>query len=89
MTKEREYKGLEEAINQIPTVRNTGILVQISYDMDEDDVLYNVHVGEGSRTEYENPRILRIGFFQRRVSPARLKELIEETIELRREYCCS
>ena len=88
----KKYNGIEDAINAMPgRDRHNGLYVQVSYDIDEDAVLYDVlvDIGRGKRIEYENPRILRIGFFYSRVSPARLRELIDENVNLYNEYIAS
>ena len=77
----RKYHGLQEAINEMPTHdQHNGLYVEVCYDLDNDEVLTEVYVdfGEGNRTIYDNPRIVRIGNFVRRVSAAKLKEYIDE-----------
>lgn len=80
----RKYHGLQEAINEMPTHdRHNGLYVEVCYDLDSDEVLTEVYVdfGEGNRTIYDNPRIVRIGNFVRRVSAAKLKEYIDEVAD--------
>ena len=77
----RKYHGLQEAINEMPTHdRHNGLYVEVSYDLDNDEVLTEVYVDFGmwSHTRYENPRIIRVGNFVRRVSAVKLKEYIDE-----------
>ena len=80
----RKYHGLQEAINEMPTHdRHNGLYVEVCYDLDNDEVLTEVYVdfGERNRTIYDNPRIVRIGNFVRRVSAAKLKEYIDEVAD--------
>ena len=80
----RKYHGLQEAINEMPTHdRHNGLYVEVCYDLDSDEVLTEVYVdfGEGNRMIYDNPRIVRIGNFVRRVSAAKLKEYIDEVAD--------
>lgn len=80
----RKYHGLQEAINEMPTHdRHNGLYVEVCYDLDNDEVLTEVYVdfGGGNRTIYDNPRIVRIGNFVRRVSAAKLKEYIDEVAD--------
>lgn len=77
----RKYHGLQEAINEMPTHdRHNGLYVEVCYDLDNDEVLTEVYVDFGmwSHTRYENPRIIRVGNFVRRVSAVKLKEYIDE-----------
>ena len=88
--KNRKYTGLQEAIAEMPTHdRHNGLYIEVSYDLDNDEVLAEVYVDFGmwSHTRYENPRIIRIGNFARRVSAARLKEYIDEAVDLYDKYC--
>lgn len=67
----RKYHGLQEAINEMPERdRHNGLYVEVYVDF-----------GEGSRTIYDNPRIVRIGNFVRRVSTVKLKECIDEVAD--------
>lgn len=80
----RKYHGLQEAINEMPERdRHNGLYVEVYIDLDNDEVLAEVYVdfGEGSRTIYDNPRIVRIGNFVRRVSTVKLKECIDEVAD--------
>lgn len=81
MTTTRQYHGLEEARAEMPArTRNDGFYIEVSYNLDTDEVYATPHVDVGgwSRTEYANPRIVRVGNFARRVSPEQLKERIDE-----------
>ena len=82
----RKYTGLQEAIAEMPTYdRHNGLYIEVS----NDEVLATPYVDFGmwSRTVYANPRIIRVGNFVRRVSAARLKEYINEAVDLYLEYC--
>ena len=60
--RDRHYKGLEEAINEMPdTDLGNGFYVDLHYDLDKDEVYAESHVslGYNNRTEYANPRIVR------------------------------
>ena len=86
----RKYTGLQEAIAEMPTHdRHNGLYIEVSYDLDNDEVLATPYVDYGmwSHTRYENPRIIRVGNFARRVSAARLKEYIDEAVDLYDKYC--
>ena len=88
--KNRKYTGLQEAIAEMPTHdRHNGLYIEVSYDLDNDEVLATPYVDFGmwSHTRYENPRIIRVGNFARRVSAARLKEYIDEAVDLYDKYC--
>lgn len=88
--KKRKYTGLQEAIAEMPTHdRHNGLYIEVSYDLDNDEVLATPYVDFGmwSRTVYANPRIIRVGNFVRRVSAARLREYIDEAIACHLEYC--
>lgn len=88
--KNRKYTGLQEAIAEMPTHdRHNGLYIEVSYDLDNDEVLATPYVDFGmwSHTRYENPRIIRVGNFVRRVSAARLKEYIDEAVDLYDKYC--
>lgn len=87
--KNRKYTGLQEAIAEMPERdRHNGLYVEISYDLDNDEVLAEVYVDFGmwSHTRYENPRIIHIGNFVRRVSAAKLKAYIDEAADLYDNY---
>ncbi|MBF1685399.1 MAG: hypothetical protein HXO78_11905 [Selenomonas sp.] len=80
----RKYYGLHTALAEMPEHdRHNGLYVEVCYDIDNDEVLAEVYVdfGEGTRTIYDNPRIVRIGNFVRRVSAAKLKEYIDEVAD--------
>ena len=86
----RKYTGLQEVIAEMPTHdRHRGLYIEVSYDLDNDEVLATPYVDYGmwSRTVYANPRIIRVGNFVRRVSAAKLKEYIDEAIAYHLEYC--
>lgn len=86
----RKYTGLEEAIAEMPMHdRHNGLYIEVSYDLDNDEVLATPYVDYGmwSRTVYANPRIIRVGNFARRVSVEQLKERIDEAVDLYIEYC--
>lgn len=86
----RKYIGLEDARAEMPVYdRHNGLYVEVCYDIDNDEVLAEVYVDFGmwSHTRYENPRIIRVGNFARRVSAARLKEYIDEAVDLYDKYC--
>ena len=88
--KNRKYTGLQEAIAEMPTHdRHNGLYGEVCYDLDNDEVLATPYVDFGmwSHTRYENPRIIRVGNFARRVSAARLKESIAEAVYLYDKYC--
>lgn len=77
----RQYHGLEDARAEMPAcTRNDGFYIEVSYNLDADEVYVTPHVDVGgwSRTEYANPRIIRVGNFARRVSSAKLKAYIDE-----------
>ena len=40
-----------------------------------------------SRTVYDDPRVIRVGNFARRVSVEQLKERIDEAVDIYLEYC--
>ena len=84
-----KYTGLQEAIEEMPTHdQRNGFYVEIHYDLDTDEVYATPHVDFGmwSRTVYDDPRIVRIGNFARRVSAAKLKERIDEAVDCYLEY---
>ena len=86
----KRYIGLKEAIAEMPVRnRNNGFYIEIHYDLDTDEVYATPHVDYGmwSRTVYDDPRIIRVGNFARRVSAARLKEYIDEAVDLYNKYC--
>ena len=59
--KNRKYTGLQEAIAEMPTYdRHNGLYIEVSYDLDNDEVLAEVYVDFGmwSHTRYESPRII-------------------------------
>ena len=88
--KKRKYTGLQEAIAEMPTHdRHNGLYIEVSYDLDNDEVLATPYVDFGmwSRTVYASPRIIRVGNFVRRVSAAKLKEYIDEAVDIYLEYC--
>ena len=71
----RQYHGLEDARAMIPVHdRHNGLYIEIHYDLDTDEVDF----GMWSRTVYDDPRVIRVGNFVRRVSAERLKERIDE-----------
>ena len=85
----RKYIGLEDARAEMPVYdRHNGFYVEIHYDLDTDEVYADLHVDFGmwSRTVYDDPRIVRIGNFARRVSAAKLKERIDEAVDCYLEY---
>lgn len=69
--------------------RHNGLYIEVSYDLDNDEVYATPHVDFGmwSYTRYENLRIIRVGNFARRVSAKALKERIDETVDLYNKYC--
>jgi len=80
----RKYHGLHAVLAEMPERdRHNGLYVEVCYDLDNDEVLAEVYVdfGEGTRTIYDNSRIVRIGNFVRRVSAAKLKEYIDEVAD--------
>ena len=86
----RKYIGLEDARAEMPVYdRHNGFYVEIHYDLDTDEVYATPHVDFGmwSHTRYENPRIIRVGKFARRVSAKALKERIDEAVDLYDKYC--
>lgn len=86
----RKYTGLQEVIAEMPVYdRHNGLYVEVCYDLDNDEVLAEVYVDFGmwSHTRYENPRIIRVGNFARRVSAKALKERIDEAVDLYDKYC--
>lgn len=86
----RKYTGLQEAVAEMPTRnQHNGLYIEVSYDLDNDEVLATPYVDYGmwSRTVYANPRIIRVGNFARRVSAKALKERIDEAVDLYLEYC--
>lgn len=85
----RKYIGLQEVIAEMPERdRRNGFYIEIHYDLDTDEVYANPHVDYGmwSRTVYDDPRIVRIGNFVRRVSAAKLKARIDEAVDCYLEY---
>ena len=87
--KNRKYIGLEDARTMIPVHdRRNGFYVEIHYDLDTDEVYATPHVDFGgwSRVEYDDPRIIRVGNFVRRVSAERLKERIDEAVDCYLKY---
>ena len=85
----RKYTGLQEVIAEMPERdRHNGFYVEIHYDLDTDEVYATPHVDFGmwSRTVYDDPRIVRIGNFVRRVSAAKLKARIDEAVDCYLEY---
>ncbi|UZD42770.1 hypothetical protein [Selenomonas sputigena] len=88
--KKRKYTGMEEAITEMPTHdQHRGLYIEVSYDLDNDEVLATPYVDYGmwSRTVYANPRIIRVGNFARRVSVEQLKKRIDEAVDIYLEYC--
>ena len=88
--KSRKYIGLKEARAEMPVYdRHNGFYVEIHYDLDTDEVYANPHVDYGmwSRTVYDDPRIIRVGNFARRVSAKALKERIDEAVDIYDKYC--
>lgn len=86
----RKYTGLLEAIAEMPTHdQHRGLYIEVSYDLDNDEVLATPYVDYGmwSRTVYANPRIIRVGNFARRVSVEQLKKRIDEAVDIYLEYC--
>ena len=87
--KNRKYIGLEDARIMIPVHdRRNGFYVEIHYDLDTDEVYATPHVDYGmwSRTVYDDPRIVRVGNFARRVSVEQLKERIDEAVDCYLKY---
>ena len=81
--RDRHYKGLEEAINEMPdTDLGNGFYVDLHYDLDKDEVYAESHVslGYNNRTEYDNPRIVRIGFFAHKVPKEEIIKYIDGEI---------
>lgn len=81
--KERKYKYLVQAISEMPKCdSHNGYYVEVLYDMEKDEVYCHTHVslGDNSWTEYHDDNVIRIGNFRKKVTKARLKELIEEKI---------
>lgn len=80
---ERKYKYLTQGISEMPKCdRHNGYYVEVFYDTEKDEVYNHVHVslGHNSWTEYHDDNVIRIGCFDKKVTKARLKELIEEKI---------
>lgn len=79
----RKYKYLVQAISEMPKYDNhNGYYVEVLYDMEKDEVYNHVHIslGHNSWTAYHDDNVIRIGCFGKKVTKARLKELIEEKI---------
>ncbi|WP_315273919.1 hypothetical protein [Selenomonas sputigena] len=88
--KNRKYIGLEDARAEMPVRdRRNGFYIEIHYDLDTDEVYATPHVDYGmwSRTVYDDPRVIRVGNFARRVSVEQLKERIDEAVDIYLEYC--
>ena len=81
--KNRNYKGLDEAINEMPEKDlGNGFYIELHYNLDEDEVYTHPHCsfGENRWTKYDNPRIVSIGFFKHRVPKEEIIKYIDEEI---------
>lgn len=81
----RNYKGLDKAIDEMPEKDlGKGFYIEISYHLDKDEVYVNKHdsLEQNNRTKYDDPRVVRIGFFSQRVSKENIIKDINEQIKL-------
>ena len=90
MTKQRKFHGIKAAVGEMPRRNNyDGTYLEVHYDMDEDEVYTHYHCsfGHNSWTEYHDPDVVFVGFYD---EPVTMKELcadIERAIENREESC--
>ena len=81
--KKRNYHGLQTALDEMPILEmEGGLYIEISYNLDTDEVYAAPYedIFMESHTEYDNPRIIRVGNFVHRVPAEKLKERINEAV---------
>ena len=81
--KKRNYHGLKDALDEMPILEmDGGLYIEISYNLDTDEVYAAPYedIFMESHTEYDNPRIIRVGNFVHRVPAEKLKERIDEAV---------
>ena len=83
MKVERKFKGVKAAVGEMPRYkRNNGLYLEVHYDLEEDEVLTNLHCsfGHNSWTQYHDSSIIFVGFYDERISMAELKADIRRAI---------
>lgn len=85
MVTTRKYKGIKNAVTEIKLIADNhkGIYYQVSYDVDNDQVITTWHTSFGYNEwdEYNDPNIIHIGFFDQDISMRALKRKIIEAID--------
>lgn len=80
---DRHYRGLEKAIDEMPDADlGNGFYIELHYNLDEDEVYTHKHVSLGYNhwTEYDDPHIVRIGFFAHKVLKEEIIKYIDDEI---------
>lgn len=77
MKAERKFHGIRAAVGEMPRYnRHDGLYLEVHYDLEEDEVLTNLHCsfGHNSWTQYHDSSIIFVGFYDERISMAELKQ---------------
>lgn len=85
----RKYIGLKAALDEMPILEmEGGLYIEISYNLDTDEVYAAPYedIFMDCHTEYDNPRIIRVGNFVHRVPAEKLKERIDEAVDCYLEH---
>lgn len=79
--------GLKKAVGSLYGDNNEGCYTQISYDMDNGEIICDDHVslGEQEWTQYHDNSIITIGNFTK-ITMEELKEAIFKAVEDRKAY---
>lgn len=84
MKKNRKFHGIKIAVGEMPRRNNyDGTYLEVHYDMDEDEVYTHYHCsfGHNSWTEYHDPDVVFVGFYDEHVTMKELRADIECAIE--------
>lgn len=80
-------RGLHKAVASINSwpAHNAGGYTHVAYDMSTGEVLISEHVGDGSRTRYDDPEIINCGCHANYMSAQQLADIIHRNVALRKE----
>jgi len=81
-----EIKGLKEAAEATKGITPyTGVIIQISYDFNANEVLTSEHRDNNSWTVYKDPNIGAIHYTNKAMSKESIKAKVIESIAMRNE----
>ena len=86
--KERKFRGVKAAVGEMKYCNPyEGTYLEVHYDLEEDEVYTQYHccLGHNSRSEYHDPAVVFVGFYDEHVTMKELKEDILRAIALDEE----